>query len=119
MTLKHDCIRDVLLYLEENLGLYNLISSNNIKINDYSADDITYTIMKLREAGFIDASGQDLVGIILIKSITYNGHQFLDNIRDDNVWDETKSIISKLSSVSLPIIQQVAINTISKFLGIN
>lgn len=118
MELKHDCVRNVMLYLEENLTLRGVITNNNIEIKNYSSDDITYTIMKLREAGFIEASKQDYAGIILIKSITYNGHQFLDTIRDGQVWSETKSKISKIAGVSLPIIQQVASQIIMLKLGI-
>ena len=39
MKLNYDCIRDVLLYLEENLELNNSIYLENIKL-DYSSDDI-------------------------------------------------------------------------------
>ncbi|WP_326938421.1 DUF2513 domain-containing protein [Bacillus atrophaeus] len=39
----------------------------------------------------------------VISSISYSGHEFLDNIRDSNIWSQTKSSISALSGVSLSI----------------
>lgn len=118
MELKHDCIREVMLYLEKELDLHTIIPQSQINLKNYSSDDITYTVLKLSEAGFLDTDKMDLAGNILIKSITYNGHIFLDNIRDVNIWKETKSKISKIASVSLPIIQQVAGSIISKKLGL-
>ena len=118
MELKHECVRDVMLYLESNQKLHEIISSNSIKIDKYSYDDILYSIMKLTEAGYIDASKPDFCSIAPIKGITYSGHMFLDNIRDDNVWKETTKTISGLKSVSLDIISQVAAAIILKMVGI-
>lgn len=118
MKLIHDCVRDVMLYLEDNLKLDDCINSCQINLPNYSRDDIDYTILKLDEAGFLETSKRDLMGNIPIMSITYNGHLFLDNIRDDGIWKETKSKISKFASTSLPIIQQVAAAILASKLGI-
>ena len=50
MKLNYDCIRDVLLYLEENLELNNSIYSEHINLN-YSPEDIQYSVLKLEEIG--------------------------------------------------------------------
>ena len=119
MKLLHDCIRDVLLCLEDNLEDNRVISTQKVleTIQDYSLEDINYTCKKLNEAGYIKAK-QYIGREIVITEITYNGHMFLDNIRDNAIWKETKSKISKLASVSLPVIQQVASQLIAKSLGI-
>ena len=61
--------------------------------------------------------------IIYVKSLTYQGHQFLDNIRDDNVWNKSKEILSKFKSTSINFIanisSQIIANIISNQLGIN
>ena len=46
MKLNYDCIRDILLYLEENLELNNSIYSENIELN-YSSEDIQYSMLEL------------------------------------------------------------------------
>ena len=113
----HDCVRETMLYLEKNLSLNDTISSDNIKLKDFSIEDVQYTCAKLTEAGYIK-SQTFIDGSCIITDITYNGHIFLDNIRDNNIWKETKSKISKLASVSLPVIQQVAAQLINVKLGI-
>ena len=108
MELKQDCIREVLLYLEKNSKLDNYISNVDIKLEGFSQDDITYTIEKLAEGNIINVVSKTFDNEYLIKDITFNGHQFLNTIRDDSVWKETKLRLSKVASVSLPVIQQVA-----------
>ena len=117
MKLLHDCVRDVLLTLEDKLGVFGGLGDNQLDLPKYSSDDIKYTILKLNEAGYITCSKSDLVGNIYIKSITYQGHLFLDNIRDNNVWKKTKSIASKFSSTSLTIISSIASQVIAELIS--
>ncbi len=120
MKLLHDCVRDVMLCIEENLDDGQTISTTYIfeTLKDYSLKDINYTCKKLKEAGYLIIE-QFIGGNIMVRDITYSGHQFLDSIRDNNIWIKTKSKISKLAGVSLPIIQQVATQMIAIELGIN
>ena len=116
MKLNHDCVRDLLLYLEENLNLNDALSVENISLKDYSTEELLYTADKLYEAGYINCSRKiydnaDLV--ILVSSITYDGHQFLDNIRDDKIFNKTKSILSTLKSVSIEIVSETASKVIT------
>lgn len=126
MKLNKDCIRDLLLYLEENLTINNSITINNIKISNYTSDELLYTTDKLYEAKFLNCyrriyDAKDL--FITVDSLTYEGHQFLDNIRDDNVWENTKNVLSKFKSTSISFISdvssQIIANIISKQLGLN
>lgn len=119
MELKHELVREIMLYLEENLKFNQTIFSNAIKIPEYTSEEITYTVKKLYEAGYLNCTLIKANMTIPIKEITWNGHCFLDNIRDDNVWNHTKQKISKLASISLPIISQVAASYIQMQLGIS
>ena len=51
--------------------------------------------------------------IIKIKNITYSGHQFLDDIRNDNNWGKVKEIASSVGSISVNAISQIATSVIS------
>lgn len=120
MKLNQDCVRDLLLYLEENLTLNDHLSVENISLKDYSSEELLYTADKLYEAGYINCSRKiydniDLV--ILVSSITYDGHQFLDNIRDEKVFAKTKSILSTLKSVSIEIISETAAKVITNMIN--
>lgn len=106
MKLNYDCIRDLLLCLEENLELSENVIRNEIECKyvtlntvcslmpDYSKSDIVYTALKLNEAEFITAEIDDnnsSVHAIRFESITYNGHQYLDSIRNSKIWEEVKN----------------------------
>ena len=91
MKLNHECFRDVLLYLENKLNLGQKIKfdfKTDIALTSkYSKEDIIYSSLKLLEAGFINAKAYNSVQpygpiVIEIDSITYNGHLFLDSIRN-------------------------------------
>lgn len=121
MKLNHDCVRDLLLYLENNLEYGKGININKLSLNDYPQNDLLYTAEKLTEANFINSVirwNMNSAHIIVVKSITYKGHEFLDTIRDKTVWENTKSKASKFASISLPIIQQIASSFIQSKLGL-
>ncbi|GAC42774.1 DUF2513 domain-containing protein [Paenibacillus popilliae] len=122
MKLQHDCVRDLLLTIEEELPLGKYFSTGSIheKMQQYSKEDIFYTALKLLEAGYIDATEIKSIGLndLKIKSLTYFGHLFLDNIRDDRIWVETKSAASKLSGVSLTVLAELASSYVKRKLGL-
>lgn len=106
-----DCVRETLLYIEANQQYDEILEMSYMKSDKFSHDEICYTCERLAEAGYLDIF-RDLTGNISIKHITYTGHELLDNIRDEKVWSLTKSILSKLESVSIEIISQTASNVI-------
>lgn len=121
MKLNQDCIRDLLLYLEENLSYQNIVTINNMSLKNYSTSNLVYTADKLIEAGYLDCiksrSMDEECPTIIAKSITYAGHQFLDNIRDDTVFAKTKSVLSGLKSVSVEIISETASKVITNMIN--
>lgn len=122
MKLNKDCIRDLLIYLEDNLSYTHRISTGSLSLKDYTRDELVYTVERLSEAGFINVSkicDRPCTPTYFIFSLTYNGHQFLDTIRDNSIWKNTKTVASQLASVSLPIIQEIAISFIKTKLGLS
>lgn len=121
MKLNQDCVRDLLLYLENTLTYENTITINYLSLKKYSKLDLVYTADKLLEANFINcikSSYADESGpIIIAKSITYSGHQFLDNIRDNKVFEKTKSILSSLESVSIKVFSETASKVITNMIN--
>lgn len=124
MKLNHDCVRDILLFTEE-LSINENPSGDKIfksdRLKKYSKDEVTYAISRLKkeEADFLHVSilysGLEVYWIS-ISSLTFKGHSYLDTIRDPKIWKETKSITSKVASVSLEIMSSVAADTIKKTL---
>lgn len=95
MQLKLNCIRDLLLCLEDKLelnGVYHLNEMNLETICDceimksYNQKDIVYSLFKLIEAGYIVGNvpcedERSTVYTAMVKDITWQGHEFLNNIR--------------------------------------
>lgn len=120
MKLNKDCVRDLMLYVEDNLSFGSQLDVSQIDNLDYSTEDISYTALKLYEAGYINALISDYIdgsSYILIQSITWSGHKFLDNIRDGKIWSTTKSIASKFSSVSISMIENIASQVITNLIN--
>lgn len=120
MKLNHDCVRELLLYLEENLDNSNKIQFSEIKISNFDDATIIYTAIKLCEAGYIAAKiERDVCGEIFgyISDISWDGHKFLDTIRDNQVWNSTKKILSKVSSSSISFVSNVASQVLTNLIN--
>jgi hypothetical protein len=125
MKLNHDCVRGVLLAIEDSSSTHARITVDKLVGNQYlkefSSKDIHYTIARLNEAGYINVHTIKIAGIgedFIVESLTWNGHAFLDNIRDNTIWDKTKKSVSVLSSVSLSILSEVAKEAVKKAVGL-
>ncbi|MCT8386077.1 DUF2513 domain-containing protein [Leuconostoc mesenteroides] len=115
MKLNNDCVRSIMLFIEDKY-----IDGNNLMINDFmsseelsgfSQEDILYTLKKLDEAGYINIKftyASNSLYFLNCWGITWDGHKFLDTIRDTKVWRETKSIASKFASVPLNMMSDIA-----------
>ena len=118
MRLDLDCIRDILLTVEENTGynkfmVINKMSNEYELLNKYDGDKVMYHIIQSKEHGLIESGSRDLGGNIPIGDLTPEGHKFLANIRENNNWNKTKKIANSVGSTSLDAIKQIAVNVIS------
>lgn len=109
MKLNQDLVRLLLLEIEDKTGPYDSLELSDISIKDFSDEEILYTTERLLEAGYIKARLEttDLHRDQVIYSLTWDGHKFLDTVRDNVVWRRTNDIVKKLSSVSLSLILHI------------
>lgn len=121
MKLNNDCIRDILLSVEsmdynEEWTIDNLI----LLLTDYSEDELQYHCIKLHEAGFLKAitvrSLRSPLQIARIQDLTFEGHQFLANIRSDKNWNTTKKIAKSIGANSISAITQIASNIVTSLI---
>ncbi len=117
MKLEHECVRDVLLTSEEETGLNDILQNEDIyeapRLKKYEEEDIIYTIKKLIEANYIhaDVMMHSEGNMAMMKNLTYEGHLFLDNIKDDGIWNKAKEQAKKISSgVSISVISGIALS---------
>lgn len=125
MKLNFDCVRDLMLAAEDipyNENPTMIYFLKNPRLSQYSPDDIYYSMEKIVEAGFVELRRVKTLngpfdGIFI--GITWEGHQFLDSIRSDTVWDKAKEKVkTTVGSTSLQVLSSVAISVASKFLGL-
>lgn len=113
MRLNPDCMRDVLLVAEDHVLLNGSLSMGNLLslLPGYSKDELTYTCLKLNEGNLLNILKLDSdngTSVANISDITYEGHQFLENIRNQSTWEIVKQKLSLLGSSSVPVIMSVA-----------
>ena len=120
MKLNYDCIRDIMLYLEENLELNNIVYLENIKI-DYSDNDIKYSILKLEEIDYIKARIVKADGVAILDAIifdiTFYGHEFLNTVRPKTVWENTKEISTKIGVNTISSLTQIASQIVTQLIS--
>ena len=116
-----DLIRYILLTTEDS-------DTSELRVADYitsqySFNEVSYHITLLIEAGYMIALRADNLSSsypdYIVQRLTYKGHDFLDTIRNDNVFNKTKTIISStVGTTALSLIKDVALNYAKDMLGI-
>ena len=135
MKLNYDCVRSVLLTVEKSKTIDEELNINPVTVETifeqlpkYEDNEIfpKYTIdryeQKLKEAGYINAALHFAAGHFIdgaVSSITYSGHEYLDNIREPEVWRKVKTMLKNAGATTLPLISQAAQMLIGSQLTVN
>lgn len=129
MKLNYDCVRSVLLTVEKSKTIDEELNLNPLAVETifeqlpkYEDSEILYTIEKLKEAGYINAALHFAAGHFIdgtVSSITYSGHEYLDNIREPEVWRKVKAMLKNAGAITLPLISQAAQLLIGSQLTVN
>jgi hypothetical protein len=101
-----DLIRSILLGLEKRSSPF----PQPLVIEGYSARQIAYHVKLLNEAGLIEAIGtSSWAGIDWQPaSITWFGHEFLDQARDTATWEHAKSVVvERLGGLTIAGLQRI------------
>ncbi len=85
-------------------------------ITNHSREEVYYHLTMLIEAGFI--KGKVGLGVPGISKLTWEGHEFLDNVKDTSVWESTKARVAGLPGVAIAVIAEIAKAEIKKKLGL-
>lgn len=121
MKLNYDCLRDVLISLEENLSISPDLSFEYLYLDDifnlkrlvkHSKEDVYYCIYNLEKINFLDGHIRFADGgipvVCRINNITYFGHEFLQSIKSDTVWMKIKAKIKPVAGLSITLIAEIA-----------
>ncbi len=120
MKLDYDCIRYILISIEESNNTRLLASSLSNDI--YDVDTILYHIECLLDVNYIEVSKPhsyfgSTYGDYFIFRITMFGHQFLDSIRDTNIWTKTKATAKEVGVTTLNSILKIAESIITSIIS--
>ena len=121
MKLNLDCIRDILLDIEDattiNTGWKYDSHSPSPRLSHYDCFEIAYQTRYCMEANLI--SGFSVGGnseSVFATDLTPKGHEFIANIRENNIWNGVKSLSGKIGAASLDAITQIASNVITELI---
>ena len=136
MRLNMDCVRDILLCVEENTGLRKSclfvdISpfANDVRralgdnpmdtevpkyelplLDKYGNDTLIYHVEYCVEGDLLKRrkplSGE--AGMMIIMDLTVRGHELLGNIREKNAWEKVKAVLAKAGVFGLDVMFGVA-----------
>jgi hypothetical protein len=117
-----DLVRQLLLRLEQDPVLDGKHSVHfdpaDLGMADRSKEEIGYHLDLLLEAGYIKGKSGFFDDIPIISKLTWEGHEFLDNIKDAGVWAKTKKRVEGLSGIALKVVAAIAEAEIRKHLGL-
>lgn len=114
-----DLIRALLLKIAADPSLdgtrYYILRPSDVP-GEHSQEEVNYHIDQLFEARLI--AGNPKSDLPQVSRLTWQGHEFVDNIRDDGVWRNVKERLKGLSSVAFAVIGHVAEAEVKKRLGL-
>ncbi|KGX85039.1 DUF2513 domain-containing protein [Pontibacillus litoralis] len=98
MKLSFDAMRDLLFVIEDqprDIDINKVVYDRRLESFDKS--DLGYALEKLIEARLLNGKVYTTKSGILfsIDSISTDGHEFLDNIRNDTNWNKIKGMASE------------------------
>lgn len=90
----------------------------DLKIVGYSMEQVAYHCKILHDANLISDYGAQYadghIWVFGIGALTWEGHEYLDKIRQDTVWNKTKDVITQKGlPMAVDVIKEVATAIIS------
>lgn len=109
MKLNHECIRDIILFIEDtttaSIPYVSVIKIQNHLKSIYDKETINYHVLYIGSAYLVEKVSVADGNIPLnVWDLTPLGHDYASNIRDNKVWSKLKSVTSKFASISLPVL---------------
>lgn len=105
-----DLIRQILIDIE---GAQGYIQLESFSYEGFTTNEIAYHLQLLQHHGLIDAEfkkewgGNCVSGVV--KALTWEGADFLDNIRNNTAWERTKDKIRKtVGTCAMQLLPKVA-----------
>ena len=104
-----DLVRKILLFLEQD----ETEQETNTDLSDVEEQILLYHAHILIQAEYLEGNistyeSGEFAGDITSCELTWQGHEFLDSIRDKNVWGKISPVLSTSKNVSFFIVKEMA-----------
>jgi hypothetical protein len=109
-----DLIRKLLMEIEAEPAMDGNTEFKFDTVDGYSPEQTEYAVKMLIQAGFVEGNS----ATNCVSSLTWNGHEFLDNIKDEGIWAKTKKQLSGFPGVALSVVAQIAQSEVKKHFGL-
>jgi hypothetical protein len=116
-----DLIRDILLDVE-NWNHTQPLTLSGLKYEENTKQEIGYQLELLGDVDYIDAriikGGQGIVyEEAFILRMTMAGHEYLDSVRNPEVWKKTKTALEKVGGgAALEVVKDIACRILTELL---
>jgi len=114
-----ELVRKILTAIEARETTHGTLAPESI--TGYEKEVVSYHFYIMQEAGLIDAKCHKSANapiFCLASSLTWDGHEFLDKIRNETVWARIKNTIeSKGLDLSFEVIKIAAVKVIENVLS--
>jgi len=108
-----DRIREILLHVENETSKDGWVG---IRDRVFFRDDDAYQIDLMKQAGFVDADSHAISRILPGRvRISFAGHDYLDAVRDEGIWAQTKEAVKETGgSATIEIAKTLALGFLKK-----
>jgi hypothetical protein len=108
-----DLVRELLLRLEAIPmpavgGIAVTYNDQNLAVEGKSLEDVAYTLKLIRDAGFLKVTPTQPANGVAFLGMTWAGHDFLDTIRDPEIWAKTKEGATKAGGFTVDLLADLA-----------
>jgi hypothetical protein len=112
-----DLLRLLLLKLEavnDRAHSVLMFTYDELAIEGYTRDQVAYHLDLAVKAGLIDQGGAGGLNHFTFRQLTWEGHDFVDAIRDDDIWRKTRQGATAAGGFSLELLSDLAKGFIRK-----
>ena len=116
-----ELIRELMLEVESQDSDFKY---DTLQSKGYTETQLDYHLELLIEEKLIDGEVHPLMGtrspIITIEKLSWKGHEFLDNARNESVWKDTmKQVKEKGGGISIALLTQLLISVTKQHFGLS
>lgn len=113
-----DLIRLLILKLEalpvRHMGVA-MVDYNEFGFEDFTADQVAYHCGLIVEAGLVEQpGGSTLMGRFAFRRLSWDGHDFADSVRDEDVWQKTRQGALAVGGMTIDLVSDLAKGFIKK-----